>query len=57
MLQKVGDDYFPLGAQWDVSHQIWRRITSLAVRIGGPNSTRRQTLRAQLDRSVTAAIL
>jgi predicted CXXCH cytochrome family protein len=22
--QKVGDDYFPLGAQWDVSHQIWR---------------------------------
>src|SRR5579862_9628454 len=22
--QKVGDDYFPLGAQWDVTHQIWR---------------------------------
>jgi predicted CXXCH cytochrome family protein len=22
--QKVGDDYFPLGAQWDVSHQLWR---------------------------------
>lgn len=22
--QKVGDDYFPLGAQWDVSHQMWR---------------------------------
>ncbi len=21
---KKGDDYFPLGAQWDVSHQIWR---------------------------------
>jgi hypothetical protein len=19
--QKVGDDYFPLGAQWDVTHQ------------------------------------
>src|SRR5579862_2521335 len=22
--QKVGDDYFPLGAQWDITHQIWR---------------------------------
>ena len=22
---KVGDDYFPLGAQWDVTHQQWRR--------------------------------
>jgi hypothetical protein len=22
--QKVGDDYFPLGAQWDVTHQMWR---------------------------------
>jgi|SRR5579871_1467652 len=22
--QKVGDDYFPLGAQWDVNHQVWR---------------------------------
>ena len=22
--QKVGDDYFPLGAQWDVNHRIWR---------------------------------
>src|SRR5215472_16217997 len=21
---KRGDDYFPLGAQWDVTHQIWR---------------------------------
>ena len=21
---KVGDDYFPLGAQWDVTHKIWR---------------------------------
>ena len=21
---KVGDDYFPLGAQWDVTHQMWR---------------------------------
>jgi len=21
---KVGDDYFPLGAQWDVSHKQWR---------------------------------
>ena len=22
---KVGDDYFPLGAQWDVTHKIWRK--------------------------------
>src|SRR3954453_5878881 len=22
--QKVGDDYFPLPAQWDVTHKIWR---------------------------------
>lgn len=21
---KVGDDYYPLGAQWDVTHRIWR---------------------------------
>jgi|SRR5580704_10765845 hypothetical protein len=21
---KRGDDYYPLGAQWDVSHQVWR---------------------------------
>ena len=22
--KKVGDDYFPLPAQWDVTHKIWR---------------------------------
>jgi hypothetical protein len=22
---RVGDDYFPLGAQWDVTHRQWRR--------------------------------
>jgi len=22
---KVGDDYFPLGAQWDVTHKRWSR--------------------------------
>ena len=21
---KKGDDYYPLGAQWDVTHQMWR---------------------------------
>src|SRR5437588_3816471 len=21
--QKVGDDYFPLGAQWDISNKVW----------------------------------
>jgi predicted CXXCH cytochrome family protein len=24
---KVGDDYFPLGAQWDVTHRQWRPYT------------------------------
>ena len=28
--QKVGDDYFPLGAQWDVSHQMWRPYNAAA---------------------------
>src|SRR4030095_2166408 len=22
--QKIGDDFFPLGAQWDVSNKVWR---------------------------------
>ena len=22
--RKIGDDYFPLPAQWDIAHQIWR---------------------------------
>src|SRR5438046_2763948 len=22
--KKVGDDYYPLPAQWDVNHQVWR---------------------------------
>jgi predicted CXXCH cytochrome family protein len=22
--KKVGDDYYPLGAQWDVTHKVWR---------------------------------
>jgi len=21
---KKGDDYYPLGAQWDITHQMWR---------------------------------
>jgi len=25
--KKVGDDYFPLAAQWDVTHKIWRKYT------------------------------
>ena len=24
---KVGDDYFPLGAQWDVTHRQWRPLS------------------------------
>jgi len=22
--KKVGDDYFPLGAQWDITHKVWK---------------------------------
>src|SRR5215831_16202949 len=29
--QKVGDDYFPLGAQWDVTHKIWRPYNAAVV--------------------------
>jgi predicted CXXCH cytochrome family protein len=25
--KRVGDDYFPLAAQWDVAHKIWRAYT------------------------------
>ncbi len=48
---------FRWALNWTQAIKSGGRITSLAVRIGGPHSTRRQTLRAQLDRSVTAAIL
>ena len=24
LLAKIGDDYFPLGAQWDIKNQVWR---------------------------------
>ena len=34
---KKGDDYFPLGAQWDVTHRIWRPY--LAAPIVRPIST------------------
>jgi predicted CXXCH cytochrome family protein len=26
--QKVGDDYFPLPAQWDVTNQVWRKYNA-----------------------------
>ena len=27
---KVGDDYFPLGAQWDVANKVWRAVLRAA---------------------------
>ena len=44
--QKVGDDYFPLGAQWDVTNQVWRAYQVAAntdwwtVHYPGGNATR-----------------
>ena len=32
---KVGDDYYPLGAQWDITHQIWRPYMSRRTPTGG----------------------
>ena len=32
---KVGDDYFPLPAQWDVTHKIWRPYFVATARTGG----------------------
>jgi hypothetical protein len=33
--KKVGNDYFPLPAQWDVSHKLGVHISSSRIRIGG----------------------
>jgi predicted CXXCH cytochrome family protein len=46
--KKVGDDYYPLDAQWDITHQIWRpyRVadnTDWWVKYYPPENTRRPT--------------
>jgi predicted CXXCH cytochrome family protein len=46
--QKVGDDYFPLGAQWDVTHQLWRpynaaKGTDWWTQFYPPENTKRPT--------------
>ena len=40
---KVGDDYFPLPAQWDVTHKVWRAVLRAAEhRLVGAVLSRRQ---------------
>ena len=54
---KVGDDYFPLGAQWDIDAQDMASVfRSAETPIGGCRSTRRQLCSGRQDRSATAAI-
>ena len=53
---KVGDDYFPLGAQWDVTHKQWRayQVAEWHGLVDGVLS-RRTTRRGRPARSATAA--
>ena len=54
--KKVGDDYFPLPAQWDVTHKIVaRRTSSPKARTGGCRSIRPTTCSGRPARSATAA--
>jgi predicted CXXCH cytochrome family protein len=46
--KKVGDDYYPLDAQWDITHQIWRAYrvadnTDWWVKYYPPENARRPT--------------
>ena len=53
---KVGDDYFPLGAQWDVTHKRWRAYcVAERHRLVGRRSIRPTTRSARPARSATAA--
>lgn len=36
--KKVGDDYFVLPAQWDITHQLWRPYIVKTEQIGGHRS-------------------
>ena len=48
---KVGDDYFPLGAQWDVTHKLWRALLRARRTPTGGCSSIRPTTRSAPDRS------
>ena len=52
---KKGDDYFPLPAQWDVTHQVWRAYHAAPAPIGGPRSIPTTTCSAPPARSATVA--
>jgi len=54
--KKVGDDYFPLPAQWDVTHQVWRAYSRSPGRSGGFLSIRGTTCSVRRGRCATAAI-
>ncbi len=53
---KKGDDYYPLGAQWDVTHQIWRAYMPRPAPTGGRRSIRPTICSGPPGRSATAAI-
>ena len=40
--KKVGDDYFPLPAQWDITHRVWRAYF-VKEPTGGPSIIRPTT--------------
>ena len=53
---KVGDDYFPLGAQWDVTHKQWRAYQVANGTDWWTRSIRAATRPGRRARSATAAI-
>jgi hypothetical protein len=54
--QEVRDDYYPLGAQWDVTNQMWRPYHVGAGTDGGYRSIRRRTTSGRQGRRAAAAI-
>ena len=54
--KKVGDDYFPLPAQWDVTHKNWRTLLRSKGRLVGAVLSARQLHSGRPARSATAAI-
>ena len=54
--KRVGNDLYPLPAQWDVTHRFGVRIWFSRTRTGGCRSTQRTTCSVRRDRCVMAAI-
>jgi hypothetical protein len=53
---KKGDDYYPLGAQWDVNHQVWRAYSVAPNMDWWVLTIPRTICSAPQDRSATAVI-